>query len=117
MKSRPTGLAEIGTKNKDQVHITPLTAWWYAPMNTRLAPFDNVKVRQAVNFAIDRNALVNIFGGPVLAQPVCQVLPPGLPRACGLLPLHQGSRRPSGRLPTWKRPSSSSKNPAPRARR
>ncbi|MEQ1522631.1 MAG: ABC transporter substrate-binding protein, partial [Aestuariivirga sp.] len=72
-------LAEIGTKNKDQVHITPLTAWWYAPMNTRLAPFDNVKVRQAVNFAIDRNALVNIFGGPVLAQPVCQVLPPGFP--------------------------------------
>ena len=72
-------LAEIGTKNKDQVHITPLTAWWYAPMNTRLAPFDNVKVRQAVNYAIDRKALVNIFGGPVLAQPVCQVLPPGFP--------------------------------------
>jgi peptide/nickel transport system substrate-binding protein len=72
-------LAEIGTKNKEQVHITPLTAWWYAPMNTRLAPFDNVKVRQAVNFAIDRKALVNIFGGPVLAQPVCQVLPPGFP--------------------------------------
>ncbi len=72
-------LAEIGTKNKEQVHITPLTAWWYAPMNTRLAPFDNVKVRQALNYAIDRNALVNIFGGPVLAQPVCQVLPPGFP--------------------------------------
>jgi peptide/nickel transport system substrate-binding protein len=72
-------LAEIGTKNKDQVHITPLTAWWYAPMNTRLAPFDNVKVRQAVNYAIDRKALVNIFGGPVLAEPVCQVLPPGFP--------------------------------------
>jgi peptide/nickel transport system substrate-binding protein len=72
-------LSEIGTKNKDQVHITPLTAWWYAPMNTRLAPFDNVKVRQAVNYAIDRKALVNIFGGPVLASPVCQVLPPGFP--------------------------------------
>ena len=72
-------LAEMGTKNKDQVFVTPLTAWWYVPMNTRLAPFDNVKVRQAVNFAIDRNALVNLFGGPVLASPVCQVLPPGFP--------------------------------------
>ena len=72
-------LAEIGTKNKDQVHVTPLTAWWYVPMNTRLAPFDNVKVRQAVNYAIDRKALVNLFGGPVLAAPVCQVLPPGFP--------------------------------------
>ena len=48
-------------------------------MNTRLAPFDNVKARQAVNFAIDRKALVNLFGGPVLAAPVCQVLPPGFP--------------------------------------
>lgn len=72
-------LAEMGTKNKDQVHVTPLTAWWYVPMNTRLAPFDNVKVRQAVNFAIDRKQLVNLFGGPVLASPVCQVLPPGFP--------------------------------------
>ncbi|WP_119392142.1 ABC transporter substrate-binding protein [Taklimakanibacter lacteus] len=72
-------LGEIGTKYKDQVHVTPLTAWWYLPMNTRLAPFDNEKARQAVSYAIDRNALVKIFGGPVLAQPVCQVLPPGFP--------------------------------------
>jgi len=72
-------LGEIGTTYKDQVYITPLTAWWYAPMNTNIAPFDNVKARQAVNYAIDRSALVNLFGGPVLASPVCQVLPPGFP--------------------------------------
>ena len=72
-------LAEMGTKFKDQVHVTPLTAWWYLPMNTRLAPFDNVKARQAVSYALDRKALVNLFGGPVLASPVCQVLPPGFP--------------------------------------
>jgi peptide/nickel transport system substrate-binding protein len=72
-------LAEMGTKNKDQVNVTPLTAWWYVPMNTRLAPFDNEKARQAVNYAIDRKALVNLFGGPVLASPICQVLPPGFP--------------------------------------
>ncbi len=72
-------LGEIGTKYKDQVYINTLTAWWYAPMNTRLAPFDNLKARQAVNYAIDRKALVNLFGGPVLAAPVCQVLPPGFP--------------------------------------
>jgi peptide/nickel transport system substrate-binding protein len=72
-------LGEIGTKNKEQVHVTPLTAWWYLPMNTRLAPFDNEKARQAVAYAIDRNAMVKIFGGKVLAAPVCQVLPPGFP--------------------------------------
>ena len=72
-------LGEIGTKFQNQVFLNVLTAWWYAPMNTNLAPFDNIKARQAVNFAIDRNALVNLFGGPVLASPVCQVLPPGFP--------------------------------------
>ncbi len=72
-------LGEIGTTYKDQVYITPLTAWWYAPMNTNLPPFDNLKARQAVNFALDRNTLVNLFGGPVLAAPVCQVLPPDFP--------------------------------------
>jgi peptide/nickel transport system substrate-binding protein len=72
-------LGEIGTNFKDQVFINTLTAWWYAPMNTNIPPFNNVKARQALNFAVDRNALVNLFGGPVLASPVCQVLPPGFP--------------------------------------
>lgn len=72
-------LGELGTKFKDQLHISPLSAWWYAPLNTRLAPFDNEKARQAVAFAVDRNTLVKLFGGKVLATPVCQVLPPDFP--------------------------------------
>jgi peptide/nickel transport system substrate-binding protein len=72
-------LNEIGTKYASQAHVETLTAFWYAPMNTRLAPFNNLKARQAVNYAIDRNALVKIFGGPKLATPSCQVLPPGFP--------------------------------------
>ena len=72
-------LSEIGTQYADQVHVNPLTAFWYAPMNVNLAPFDDVRVRQAVNYAVDRAALVGIFGGQVLAQPVCQILPPGFP--------------------------------------
>jgi peptide/nickel transport system substrate-binding protein len=72
-------LSEIGTKYASQVHVTPLTAFWYAPMNTNLAPFNNLKARQAVNYAIDRNSAVKIFGGPKLASPSCQVLPPGFP--------------------------------------
>jgi peptide/nickel transport system substrate-binding protein len=75
----PDRLVELGTNFKDQVHINTLTAWWYAPMNVNIPPFDNVKARQAMNYAVDRNALVNLFGGPVLASPVCQVLPPGFP--------------------------------------
>jgi peptide/nickel transport system substrate-binding protein len=72
-------LSEIGTKYASQVHIEPLTAFWYLPMNVNLPPFNNLKARQAVNFAIDRNAAIKIFGGPKLATPSCQVLPPGFP--------------------------------------
>jgi peptide/nickel transport system substrate-binding protein len=72
-------LSELGTKYADQVHVNTLTAFWYVPMNTNLAPFNNLKARQAVNYAIDRNAAVKIFGGPRLATPSCQVLPPGFP--------------------------------------
>ena len=32
-----------------------------------------------MNYAIDRNAAIKIFGGPRLATPTCQVLPPDFP--------------------------------------
>jgi len=72
-------LNEIGTKYASQAHVNPLTAFWYLAMNTNLAPFDNLKARQAVNWAVDRDAVVRQYGGPNLAAPVCTVLPPGFP--------------------------------------
>ncbi|MGX9144153.1 ABC transporter substrate-binding protein [Mesorhizobium sp. 128a] len=72
-------LAELGTKYAKQVSVHPLTAMWYAPMNTNLAPFNDIRVRQAVNYAIDRSAIVKLFGGSNLAQPSCQILPPDFP--------------------------------------
>ncbi len=72
-------LSEIGTKYADQVKLNLLTAFWYLPMNTNIPPFNNLKARQAVNYAIDRNATIKIFGGPKLASTSCQVLPPGFP--------------------------------------
>ncbi len=72
-------LSEIGTKYADQAHVQALTAVWYLPMNTNLAPFNNIKARQAVNWAVDRGAVVKLFGGDKLAQPVCTFLPPEFP--------------------------------------
>ncbi len=72
-------LAELSTSAPDQLRVAPLAAWWYAPLNVNLAPFDNLKARQALNYAVDRNALVSVFGGPALAQPVCTILPPDFP--------------------------------------
>ncbi len=72
-------LNEIGTKYAAQAHVNPLTAFWYLAMNTNIAPFDNVLARQAVNWAVDRNSVVQLYGGPNLAAPACTVLPPGFP--------------------------------------
>ena len=72
-------LQELGTRYAGQVHVNPADAIWYAPLNTRLLPFSDVRVRRAVNLAVDRSAAVKLFGGPRLAEPLCQGLPPGLP--------------------------------------
>jgi peptide/nickel transport system substrate-binding protein len=72
-------LGEISTKYASQVHINPLTAVFYFAFNTRIPPFNNLKARQGVNYATDRNALVKLYGGPKLATPTCQILPPNFP--------------------------------------
>ena len=72
-------LSEIGTKYASQAHVNPLTAMFYAPMNVNIAPFNNLKAREAVNWAIDRSAMVKIYGGSNLASPACTFLPPGFP--------------------------------------
>jgi peptide/nickel transport system substrate-binding protein len=71
-------LAELQNKYSGQIKVyTPANTYYYF-MNNRVAPFDNVKVRQAVNYAINRNALVRIYGG--LATPTENVLPPTYPQ-------------------------------------
>jgi peptide/nickel transport system substrate-binding protein len=72
-------LNEMGTKYEKQVHVNPLTAFWYLTLNTHLAPFDSQVARQAINWAVDRAAAVRLYGGANLAQPTCTILPPGLP--------------------------------------
>ena len=72
-------LGELGADYAPQVHISPALALWFLPMNLHEAPFTDERVRRAVNMAIDRDAAVKLFGGPRLATPSCQILPPGLP--------------------------------------
>jgi YVTN family beta-propeller protein len=48
-------------------------------LNTHNAPFNNADVRKAINFAVDRNEIVQLVGGASYAEPTCQILPPNLP--------------------------------------
>ena len=72
-------LAELGARYARQVRLNPAFALWFVPLNTHLPPFDDLRVRQAFNLAVDRSAAVKLYGGKRLAVPVCQALPPGLP--------------------------------------
>jgi peptide/nickel transport system substrate-binding protein len=66
-------------KYASQVHVNTLTADWYMALNTTRLPFSNLDARQAINYAANRSAYVKIAGGPSLAVPACQILPPNFP--------------------------------------
>jgi peptide/nickel transport system substrate-binding protein len=72
-------LNEVSTKYASQVHVQLLTADYYFALNVKVPPFNNLQARQAVNYAADRGAMVKEFGGPSLAAPTCQILPPNFP--------------------------------------
>ena len=50
----------------------------FLKLNTTIPPFDDVRVRRALNFALDRGRIARIYGGSALATPTCQILPPGV---------------------------------------
>jgi peptide/nickel transport system substrate-binding protein len=62
--------------NQIKFFTTPSTYYFF--MNWRLPPFNNLKARQAVNYAIDRQQLVNLRGG--LGVPTWNFLPPSYPQ-------------------------------------
>jgi peptide/nickel transport system substrate-binding protein len=47
----------------DQIHINPSDAVRYMSMNVAMAPFDDINVRKAVNYVIDKNGLRQLRGG------------------------------------------------------
>jgi peptide/nickel transport system substrate-binding protein len=74
--------ADLYNKVKDKYEGTqfrvehPINLYFFW-MNTTKAPFDDVKVRQAVNYAINTEALERIYAGSLAATH--QILPEGMP--------------------------------------
>jgi peptide/nickel transport system substrate-binding protein len=62
-----------GTQFRVQSTINTYFFW----MNTTKPPFDDLKVRQAVNYAVDPAALERIYVGTIAGTQ--QILPPGMP--------------------------------------
>jgi YVTN family beta-propeller protein len=75
----PERLTELSTRYAGQLHSDPFAAVDYVFIRTSISPFDDVRVRKALNYAVDRRRLVTLLGGSLAAQPTCQFLPPNLP--------------------------------------
>ena len=90
----PSGqLSQLNSpKYSSQVHVNTLTADWYMALNTRQPPFNNPLARQAINYAANRSAYVKIAGGPSLAVPGCQILPPNFPSYVPYCPYTTGAQ-------------------------
>ncbi|MDX6477240.1 MAG: peptide/nickel transport system substrate-binding protein [Gaiellaceae bacterium] len=76
----PTQMAGLAKKfgvNRGRFWVHPALTVNYVAMNTQRAPFNNAKLRQAVNFAISRSAIL-AQGGFKAGNPTDQVLPPAM---------------------------------------
>jgi YVTN family beta-propeller protein len=69
----------IAARYAGQLHTTPVASTSFAFLNTHTPPFDNVDVRRALNYAVDRTAFVALEGGDAYAQATCQFLPANFP--------------------------------------
>jgi len=70
-------LPDIENTYADRFRFQDSINTYYFWMNNTTPPFNDVQVRQAVNYAIDPAALNRIFGGRL--HPSQQILPPGMP--------------------------------------
>jgi peptide/nickel transport system substrate-binding protein len=62
-----------------RLHTFSIPTTDFFTLNTTLPPFDDIRVRRALNLAIDRRHIVRLYGGMEVATPTCQILPPGIP--------------------------------------
>ena len=60
-----------------QFKTEPTISTYYFWMNSTVEPFNNLKVREAVNYAVDPAALERIYTGQIVGTQ--QILPPGMP--------------------------------------
>jgi peptide/nickel transport system substrate-binding protein len=71
--------AEFMAEYPGQVYVNPTLAVSWAWFNVTVPPFKDLRVRQAVNLAVNRSQYVAEMGGPVSGTVACQILPRGIP--------------------------------------
>jgi YVTN family beta-propeller protein len=97
----PADLSAVLRRYAAEVHNNPFPTAYFAQVDTRRPPFDDVGVRRALNYAIDRAEVVRLSGGRAINTALCQVIPPGLPGYRPYCP-YTADPRPDGR---WTAPN------------
>ena len=96
----PSQLSRLELQHASQIHSDPRWNLQALFLNTRVPPFDRLDARRAINLAVDRAAATSAWGGPNVAEPTCQLLPPNFPSYRPYCPYTAGSTK-SG---TWTAP-------------
>jgi YVTN family beta-propeller protein len=83
-------IERLSDEHPKQLHKDVLAATGFMSLYTASPPFNSVLARRALNYAVDRRRLVNLNGGPLVARPSCQTLPPGFPAQTPYCPYTSG---------------------------
>jgi peptide/nickel transport system substrate-binding protein len=70
---------QLELQDPGQLHSNPQSNVSFAAVNTNIPPFNDARVRRALNYAVNRSKIVQLYGGSSLATPTCQPTAPGLP--------------------------------------
>ena len=86
-------ITRLSTRYPERFHATATPSLFFLWMNVNEPPFDDVRVRRAVNFAIDRRLIADLEAGDPLALPACHHVAPGHPGFVPECEYTSGSRR------------------------
>ena len=95
------GAAPLGTLESrfaGRVYITPTETSHGVMLNTKVAPFNDRRVREALAYAVDRQTVADKWFTP--ATPTCQLLPPNFPGYRPYCPYTLPAETPG----TWRAP-------------
>jgi peptide/nickel transport system substrate-binding protein len=72
----PALVSQIQAQASDRFKEEPSVSTFYFFLNTATKPFNNLMAREAVQYAVDRDAIVRLSSGTI--EPGCYFLPPGM---------------------------------------